>query len=324
MLRARIIDAMVFVVRERGYAGASVTSVSARAEVSRRTFYEAFDGLDDCFLAVLDEGYRRVRALMSGAFDREQSWLDGVRGALAALLSFFDSEPVLSHVLLVEAAAAGPWARERREQHIALLTRLIEERWGAPEDGHAHSLVNPGVMASLLGVLHSHLVAARPEPLIGLLGPLMGLVTSPYLPQRAVAREIALANAVARELLATPDNSPIQRSEVNGVEIPGLLRNPRAHRARACLLYVAEHPGASNREVATAIGISRHTHISTLLARLAAIGLLHKQPGPPGHPNSWMLTQSGVKAARALKDLHDMSLRSRDGLASPLQSTDAG
>ncbi len=290
-------EALVLVVSERGYAGASIGSVTARAKVSSRAFHEAFDSLEDCFLAVLDEGAARTSALMSEAFALQENWLDGVRGALAALLSSFDGEPVLARVLLVEATAAGAWARERRERHIASLTALIEARWGAPRDGHMHPLVTAGVMASLLGVLHTHLVTAREEPLITLLGPLMGLVTAPYLEQRLVVREIERGELMGRRL---HDQRTQAAQPVRDPELPTLLCDPRAHRARACLLYLANNPGASNREVADAIGVSGRTQMSALLARLACDGLLVKRAGAPGASNAWSLSDYGMRMERVL------------------------
>ncbi len=297
--RARIVDAMVLVASERGYAGASIGSVTARAKVSRRAFHEAFDSLEDCFLAVLDDGTASANALMSEAFAAQENWLDGVRGALAALLSFFDGERVLARVLLVEATAAGAWARERRERHLASLTALIEARWGAPQDGHMHPLVTAGVMASLLGVLHTHLVTAREEPLVTLLGPLMGLVTAPYLERRLVVREIKRGELMGRRLY---DQRRMQSTQpVRHPELPDLLRDPRAHRARACLLYLASNPGASNREVADAVGVSGRTQMSALLARLLCNGLLVKRAGAPGAPNAWSLSNYGVRVERVLR-----------------------
>jgi len=91
-----------------------------------------------------------------------------------------------------------------------------------------------------------------------------------------------------------------ERSTASPVEIPTVLRDPRAHRARGCLRYLAENPGASNRQIADGIGIARHDQASTLLSRLAAAGLLAKQPGAPGLPNAWTLTGHGVQVALAL------------------------
>jgi AcrR family transcriptional regulator len=50
--RAMILEAMVSVVCEHGFARASVRSVCARAGVSRRSFYELFDSREACFLAL--------------------------------------------------------------------------------------------------------------------------------------------------------------------------------------------------------------------------------------------------------------------------------
>jgi AcrR family transcriptional regulator len=297
--RARILDAMVSVVYEEGFAGASVTSVCARAKVSRRTFYETFDDLEECFLAVLDDGYHQARAVVTHALVQANGpRLDGVRSALAALLSLFDSQPQLARVWLLESLSAGPWALECRARNVAAMKRLILEHLRPPAGWEPHPLASAGVMASVLEIVQNHMLSAQKEPLMTLLGPLMGLAAGPYLDPDALATEIGRAEEYAQSLLAEP--SP-ERSSGAGVCLPGLLSNPRAHRARRCLLYLAEHPGASNRQVATAIGVASHTHISTLLARLAGIGLLAKQAGRPGHPNEWSLTPHGREVAREVE-----------------------
>jgi AcrR family transcriptional regulator len=53
MQRRCIIDAMVCEVGERGLRGVTIAGVSARAGVSRSTFYEIFKDIDSCVLAVL-------------------------------------------------------------------------------------------------------------------------------------------------------------------------------------------------------------------------------------------------------------------------------
>jgi AcrR family transcriptional regulator len=94
--RERILEAMVQIAAERGFAGVSVKLLTARAGVSSRTFYEEFDGLQDCFVAVLELALERAGGLIVQAFVREEHWRDGVLGALASLLVFFDSEPARS------------------------------------------------------------------------------------------------------------------------------------------------------------------------------------------------------------------------------------
>ncbi len=299
--RARTLDAMVGLVCERGFDGVSVSELCRRARISRPTFYELFGGLPECFLAVLDDGSERARGLIVEAFEREERWQDGLRSALAALLVFFDTEPCLARVLLVEASAAGEWARAHRERGVAGLTGMIVQRWDRDGYAQAHPLAAAGVMASLLGVLQTHLVTSGEQPMITLLGPLVGLVTAPYMDARAVAGEVARAQELGREIR---ERRLVSQEEDIGetVLVPEALRDPRAYRARECLRYLAVHSGASNSQVGAGIGVARHAQMSRLLARLDAMGLLHKQSGTPGHPNAWSLTEAGVRVARVLKD----------------------
>jgi len=298
LTRARILDALVGVVYERGYAGATVTSVCARAKVSRQTFYSMFGGLEDCFLAVIDDGYRHVRDLIATAFEQAQCWQEGVRGALAGLLSFFDAEPRLARVWLVETLATGAWALERRERNLAALTELIVGYWPAPPGFKSHPLAAPGVMASVLDVLQRKLLAGESEPLISLLGPLMGVACAPYLDAAGVRAEVERAQALARETIAKGPRAP--RARIEQAAIPEVLSDPRARRARRCLLYVAERPGASNRQIGEGIGVASQTQISSLLARLEGLGLLVKHAGRAGHPNAWSLSAYGGEVAGEL------------------------
>jgi AcrR family transcriptional regulator len=305
--RARVLAAMVAVVGERGYKAASVEAVLKRARISRRTFYELFDSIEDCFTAVLTEGLERSSAIMSEAFEREDKWEDGIRAGLAGLLMYFDSEPVLARVWLIESLAAASWAFEQRERYVAVLRNLVVAHW-KPPGGNESLRPSPdsppvvGVMAAVLGVIHTHLLTKQPEPLIVLLGPLMGIVTAAYLSPDATAREVRRGEELARRLLAEPYPPPHWPAHPPvSVEIPSALRDPRARRARLCLLYLLSDPGASNREVGSGVGISSHTQISQLLARLCAIGLLIKVEGAPGRANSWSLSDWGVQVAGAIE-----------------------
>jgi AcrR family transcriptional regulator len=114
MQRRRILDAMVCEVGERGLRGVTIAKVSARAGVSRSTFYELFKDLDTCVLAVLRQVASRSTALMSKAFANEDSWQDGVLAALAALLESLDREP-----LLAASACSRCWRAAPRCSSIA-------------------------------------------------------------------------------------------------------------------------------------------------------------------------------------------------------------
>src|ERR1022692_5235573 len=114
--RARIVSAMVEVAAEQGYIGAAVAPVVARAGVSRRTFYELFEGREECFLAAFEWGVGQARAVVGEAYRSQRSWREGVRCALAALLCLLDSEPELARVCAIEALAAGKLVLRRRAE----------------------------------------------------------------------------------------------------------------------------------------------------------------------------------------------------------------
>lgn len=322
--RVRILQAIVEVVAERGYASASVAMVCAYAKVSRSTFYELFSGLEDCFLEILDQGMEVMSGVMAQAFLAQEDWLDGLLYAEAAVLCYLDSEPQFARVLLVETLGAGAWALERRERNVAALRSVIVEQFkDTPVGGDFPPLAAAGVMASLLGIMQDHLLRGEDTPLISLLGPLMGVITTPYLDSDRVAHEIHRGEQLARILETEQTSRPTtpagaQGGTANGaperddrkvggvgvgvgvgqlVALPPLLGNAKAGRARLCVSFLAVHPGASNTQVAAGVGIANKGQISTLLARLYDAGIISKHSYGPGRANAWCLTEYGEQVA---------------------------
>jgi AcrR family transcriptional regulator len=307
--RARILQTLVEVVAERGYAGVSVELVAERARVGRDTFHGLFPDLASCFDVVLDLGLSRALEMIGEAFERERSWLAGTRTALASLLSFLDSEPMLARVWLVESLRAGPTALERREHNLTRLRERVLALWPELEIDGPPPLAIEGLVGSVLSVIHTHLVKRKPGPLIELLAPLMGIIVRPYLGVERADREIERAQRLVREIQAAAPSpatggsatshafSTAARAEVG---LPAMLDNPRAHRLRECLLFVVAYPKSSNREIAAGVGIAHDSQVSKLLSDLLAEGLLVKRSDGVGKRNLWAPTPQGVVAARLL------------------------
>ncbi len=310
MQRARILYAMAEIVVENGYARTKLKLVTSRAGVSTRAFYEHFGNLEDCFTTLLDLGTERAKELIAEAFEREDRWQDGARAALASLLVLFDSEPLLARIWFVDALAAGSWALERRAHNIALLRSMIVERLcPTPRDQQPEPLIIAGIVASVFGLIHTHLLTKEPTPLIDLLGPLMGLITAPSLDTRGFARETERGSQLAREIAAgdprwTPARAALLDPGPRAIH-PPIPHAPNAPRARECLLFLAEHPDSSNREIATGIGIPHKSQISRLMAHLARENLATKRSEGIGKRYAWQLTPRGEEIARALSERRD-------------------
>ena len=300
--RARIVRAVAEVAAERGVAGVSVELAIARAQVSRRTFHKHFAGLPEAVIAVLEEGYQQAASLVAQAFADGQAWVESMRAALAATLAFFDSEPAIARVCLVEAAAGDPLVRGHLEGRVGAFRALVVER--LQEDVTSASPLAPeGALASVMGVVRARLIAPEAGPLVELLGPLMGLIVGPFMTAADVAQEVAAGDALARALLAgrpTPDAAALAHGALPHVPIPLPLTHPSAFRLRECLRYVTAHPGVSNSQVASGVGISHRGQTALLLRRLVSLELLAKRAGAPGHANAWRATAAGYAVASVL------------------------
>jgi AcrR family transcriptional regulator len=114
--RTRLLEAVGRAVAEKGYAGATIDDIVRGAGVSKKTFYDHFRDKLDCFLAAYetasDELLTRLREAQAGP----DGWLDRTRAGIAAYLRWLAAEPALARVFLIEVAAAGPVAAERRER----------------------------------------------------------------------------------------------------------------------------------------------------------------------------------------------------------------
>ncbi|MGB8875435.1 MAG: helix-turn-helix domain-containing protein, partial [Solirubrobacteraceae bacterium] len=86
--RARMLDAMVEAVADKGYARVTVADVIERAGVSRKTFYEQFANKEECFLAAYDAGVDGLLAAIDEALDAlAPDWLAGSRRAVEVYLA---------------------------------------------------------------------------------------------------------------------------------------------------------------------------------------------------------------------------------------------
>lgn len=300
--RTRILNAVVEVIAERGLAGTSIAVALAQAKVSRGAFYELFGSLDEALIAVIDETLEEVDGLATHELQQKRAWQDGLRAALAEVLRFLDSRPALARVCIVEVLGAGSVVLARRERHMSALRARIAEQLD-PELRTSPTLAAEGLMAAVVGIVHARLVTREPEPLIGLLGPLMALIVGAQMGARAAAAEIERGDRLAQAMLAElgPLSQPPVGKAVLDAGVPALLRDPAAYRVRLCLLYVAEQPGASNRQIAAGIGVSHQGQASTLLKRLVSEGLLMKQSLGVGRRNVWRLTADGSRVAGVLQ-----------------------
>jgi AcrR family transcriptional regulator len=128
------------------------------------------------------------------------------------------------------------------------------------------------------------------QPMVTLLGPLMGMIVLPYHGHAAATRETTRPGPRRRRIVA-PRGDPLRDLDMR-----------LTYRTVRVLLAVATHPGASNRKVADASGVADQGQISKLLVRLEHLGLVVNggASSARGEPNVWSLTAKGEGIQRAI------------------------
>jgi AcrR family transcriptional regulator len=114
--RTRLLEAVGRAVAEKGYAAATIDDIVRGAGVSKKTFYEHFRDKLDCFLAAYEAASDELLTRLREAQSAPEGWLDRTRAGILAYLRWLAAEPALARVFLIEVAAAGPVAAERRER----------------------------------------------------------------------------------------------------------------------------------------------------------------------------------------------------------------
>jgi AcrR family transcriptional regulator len=135
---ARVLDAGVELLSERGYEGFTIAAICESAGVAPRFIYDRVDGKDDLFLAVYEHGLGRVRAGQS-ELQRDERWTDLapdeiVRGAIGEVSARFrENAAFLRAIVLLsssvaEVAQRGAAYREEFEgQFVGLLGRIVSD-----------------------------------------------------------------------------------------------------------------------------------------------------------------------------------------------------
>jgi AcrR family transcriptional regulator len=133
--RERLLAAVAEVVAAHGYNKATIARITGTASVSRRTFYEHFDGKEACFVAAYDAVDEYLARRLAELIAEQPTWPDQVAAALTGTLRFFASRPTLARLCLVESVAVGEGMASRRERTVSRLVDLLRpgREWHAGE-----------------------------------------------------------------------------------------------------------------------------------------------------------------------------------------------
>ncbi len=114
-LRARIVDAAVREIAERGYDAAAEAAIADRAGVTRRVFDDTFSGKEEALIWAYDVAAAYAIPQILRALKAERSWERGAAAALKTYLEILDCDRDWALACLRDVPAAGERVRAARD-----------------------------------------------------------------------------------------------------------------------------------------------------------------------------------------------------------------
>ncbi len=165
---------MLEIAAERGYEAVTVRELTQLAGVSSHTFYEHFEGKEECFLSTCDAVVRGSAERVFAARKRGRDWHEQVRLTFRALTRELAHESKGARLVLVCAPAVGPTGLARMRRAGALLEQMAAQGFARAPDGVAvPPLIVKGIVAGLARLACARLLAGRESELRSLAPELM-------------------------------------------------------------------------------------------------------------------------------------------------------
>ncbi len=195
--RERIFDAIANLTAARGYAALSLEDVAAEAAVSLQTFYSHFESKEEAFEATYEVGHARALALCAEAFAEGETWIQGVRLAVAALLRFLAAEPAYAHLVCVDIVVAFPRLTERVEAARSTYAMLLASRLasyngsaGARVTGGSSAIAGEAIVGGAFELMHDYVARGLTERLPELADHITYIALTPFLGSQAAAAAV--------------------------------------------------------------------------------------------------------------------------------------
>jgi AcrR family transcriptional regulator len=189
--RERLLNGVVEAVAEYGYNATTISRIAVAAKISRRTFYEYFEGKEGCFLAAYEMIEAHVLDSMLAAPGAGEPWPDRVRARLGALLEVLARDSAVSRCFLIEPLAAGGDVAARYREAMQLLAAALRPEPPPTEldmEVRDQALIG-GIATLIVRRLNSAGAARLPE----LLPDLVELALAPYLGREEAKQQAAAA-----------------------------------------------------------------------------------------------------------------------------------
>ena len=201
---------MIELCAQRGCQAVSIAQLSACAGVSSATFYEQFEGKDDCLAVAYRDAAENVLARMQAVAPdtvrSDEQWSQAARASLESLLRAVQGDPDAARMLFIESLAGMPTLGNRRKLVLEEFERRAQDlldstpRGAATLDVPAMAVV--GAIRSIVSRhLRTHAEDQLPALADGILGWLESYASPPGSERWSTGADALLTPERARELM---------------------------------------------------------------------------------------------------------------------------
>lgn len=181
-LSARLREAMIDVVCERGYRAATVEFVCDRAGTNAADFERVFGSKEDAFVQIYREEAELFLSVAIVACEAEEGWRDGLRAGAYAGARYLRDHPREARFCILEVLSAGEAAQLQRENLMRTFIDFLDRGRGQlARDRY----VSPAFAAAIVGAISQMLIRRLAEgqdlsDLVDLVPELMYIAVRPY------------------------------------------------------------------------------------------------------------------------------------------------
>lgn len=193
----RRVDAMRAIVDltlEHGLQELTDPQIAHCAGMTTEGFHKQFRTKEQALLAVVEEFCAELRAVVTRAANRAESWSEGVRRGMAAYIDHIARHPSISRLAFVELYGVGPAAASHIAAASEAFTGFLAETGATPQ--RAPSVATEALTGALWAVVGSSVASGRLRFLPATLDHLTFTVLAPYTGPRAAIE--AIEEAIAK------------------------------------------------------------------------------------------------------------------------------
>jgi len=202
--RSLILAATARIAAEEGYGALTVPRIRERAGVSRKRFDAQFEGVDDCFLATLDQELGAAIAAATAVLRKAPDWRQGVRGALRSICAAIARDTGLARLAFFEVVEAGRPGIHWRAELLGDLARAF--RAGAPAGERPSELAGEASLGAAWSLIHYIVTRGRRHELLLVVDSLAFLLLAPACGAEASVAAIETSRAESSGCLPSDRN----------------------------------------------------------------------------------------------------------------------